>query len=340
MTRTITTPMGRMARPVALVLALAALACGGDKPKPTVTTTEAHGSTPVAPPVATPVVVSAPAPAFESAEGAYKAGDFKVAAEMYKTVVDSAPSDAFGQYMLGLSSWKAGDFTGAKDAFDKSIELDPKFAKAYFNEARVLLDLKRAPEALEMIAKGREIDSTSPDGLRLTARAKIASGDIDGGIATYRELLTNNGTDAWGLSNYGMLLFERDEFDSALGPLARAVQLRPTSPVFQNNLGMALEKAGHPVAALHRYQLAVENDSTYVKAVKNVERLQTTVTDSTAAAEVDVTAIAEQFRLQVRVVEDAGGGAEGVSNSTRACGGKYGSRSASGNRAYGRPRRG
>jgi tetratricopeptide (TPR) repeat protein len=299
MTRTITTPMGRMARPVVIVLALAALACGGDKPKPTVTTTEAHGSTP-APAVATPVVVSTPAPAFESAEGAYKAGDFKVAAEMYKTVVDSTPDDAFGQYMLGLSSWKAGDFKGAKEAFDKSIELDSTFAKAYFNEARVLLDLKRAPEALEMIAKGRAIDSTSPDGLRLTARAKIASGDIDGGMATYRELLTGNETDVWGLSNYGMLLLESGQFEDALGPLARVVQLRPGSPVFQNNLGMALEKAGHPVAALHRYQLAVENDSTYVKAVKNVERLQTTVTDSSAIAEVDVVAIAEQFRLQVQ----------------------------------------
>ena len=300
MTRTITTPMGRMARPVALVLALAALACGGDKPKPTVTTTEAHGSTPVAPPVTTPVAVSAPAPAFESADGAYKAGDFRVAAELYKTQVDSAPSDAFGQYMLGLSSWKAGDFTGAKEAFDKSIELDSTFAKAYFNEARVLLDLKRVPEAIEMIAKGRAIDSTSSDGWRLTARAKIASGDVDGGIATYRELLMRDETDVWGLSNYGMLLFERGEFDSALGPLARAVQLRPTAPVFLNNLGMALEKAGHPVAALHRYELAVEHDSTYVKAVKNVERLQATVSDSTAAAEVDVTAIADGFRQTVQ----------------------------------------
>jgi Flp pilus assembly protein TadD len=215
MTRTISTPMGRMARPVLIVLALAALACGGDKPKPTVTTTEAHGSTP-APAVATPVVVSTPAPAFVSAEGAYKAGDFKVAAEMYKTVVDSTPDDAFGQYMLGLSSWKAGDFKGAKEAFDKSIELDSTFAKAYFNEARVLLDLKRAPEALEMIAKGRAIDSTSPDGLRLTARAKIASGDIDGGMATYRELLTGNETDVWGLSNYGMLLLESGQFEDAL----------------------------------------------------------------------------------------------------------------------------
>jgi tetratricopeptide (TPR) repeat protein len=314
MTRTIhtPTPMGRVARPFVAVLALAALACGGDKSKSTVTQAEAHGVTAV-PAITPPTAVKdregsgnvpAAPPTFETAGAAYKAGDFRVAAELYKTKVDSAPDDAFGQYMLGLSSWKAGDFTGAKAAFDKSIELDPKFAKAYFNEARVLLDLQRAPEALEMIGKGREIDSTSSDGWRLTARAKVASGDVEGAMATYRELLMRDDTDAWGLNNYGMLLFDRGEFDSALGPLARAVQLRPTAPVFLNNLGMALEKSGHPVAALHRYELAVENDSTYVKAVKNVERLKAIVTDSTVAAEVDVDALAEQFRLKVRSWKD------------------------------------
>ncbi len=295
MTRTIHTP-------TLIVLALAALACGGDKPKPTVTSAEAHGVTTL-PPATTPVAVTAPesaAPAFESAEAAYKAGDFRAAAGMYKTQVESTPDDAFDHYMLGLSSWKAGDFNGAKEAFDKSIELDPKFAKAYFNEARVLLDMQRAPEALELITKGREIDSASSDGLRLTARAQMQSGDIDGSMKTYRDLLTRDETDAWGLNNYGMLLVDRGEFDDAIGPLARAVQLRPTAPVFLNNLGIALEKAGHPVAALHRYQLAVQSDSSYVKAVKNVERLTPTVSDTTAAAEVDVVAIAEQFRLKVK----------------------------------------
>jgi len=303
MTRTIHTPMGRMARPVALVLAVAALACGGHKSKATVATAEAHGVTPVAPvtPTATAEVRTPAPPAFESGDAAYKAGDFKAAAEMYKTTLDSAPDDAFGQYMLGLSSWKAGDFTAAKAAFDKSIALDSTFAKAYFNEARVLLDMKRPSEALEIIEKGRTIDSTSPDGLRLVARAKADGGDIEGAKATYRELLTRDETDAWGLNNYGMLFFEKGEISDALGPIARAVQLRPTAPVFLNNLGMVLESMGCPVAALHQYELAVQSGSGYVNAVKNVDRLKGTMTDSTAVTdEVDVKALAEQFRLKVQ----------------------------------------
>jgi tetratricopeptide (TPR) repeat protein len=295
MTRTIPTPL-------VAVLAFAALACGGDKPKATVTSAEAHGVTPVT--AVTPPTNVDPrtvtTPAFESADAAYKAGDFKVAAELYKTRVDSAPDDAFGQYMLGLSSWKAGDFKGAKAAFDKSIELDSTNAKAYFNEARVLLDMKRVPEAVAVIEKGRAIDSTSSDGFRLIARAKADGGDTEGALATYRQLLVRDETDAWGLNNYGMLFFHRAEIADALGPVARAVELRPTAPVFLNNLGMVLEALGYPVAALHRYELAVQNDSTYVKAVKNVDRLKPAVTDSTLVDEVDVKALADQFRLKVQ----------------------------------------
>ena len=297
MIRTIHIPMGRLARPAVAVLVLAALACGGHK-KATVTEAEAHGVTPVAP-EARPVVETR-TPAFENADAAYKAGDFKAAAELFRTKVDSTPEDAYTQYMLGLSSWKAGDFESAKKALDKSIELDSAFAKAYFNEGRVLLDMKRPSEALEMIEKGRAIDSTLPDGLRLTARAKADGGDIEGAKMVYRELITRDETDAWGLNNYGMLLFAQGDVADALGPVARAVQVRPTSPVFLNNLGMVLETLGDKVAARHQYELAVQNDSTYVKAVKNVDRLTGTLSDSTAVEEVDVKAVAEQFRLLVQ----------------------------------------
>jgi tetratricopeptide (TPR) repeat protein len=206
--------------------------------------------------------------------------------------------------MLGLSSWKAGDFTGAKEAFDKSIEMNPKFAKSYFNEARVLLDMKRAPEALELIQEGRTIDSTSPDGVRLKARAQSETGDIDGAMKTYRDLLVRDDADTWGLNNLGVLLLNRGESVDALGPLARAVQVKPTAPLFQNNYGMALERSGYKVAALRHYEEAVRNDSTFTKAMKNAQRLRGAVTDTTVKEEVAVSDQAEAFRQKVKTWKD------------------------------------
>jgi tetratricopeptide (TPR) repeat protein len=302
------TPMGRknLARILSLALPVALIACGGDEPASGVPEAVARtvASASVTPATAVEIktlggTVPTP-PTYESASDAYKGGDFRAAAVMYRSAVVTTPEDVHGQYMLGLSSWKSGDFSGAKEAFDKAIALDPRFAKAYFNQARVLLDLKRAPEALEMIEKGRAIDSTSSDVWRLTARARAESGDVDGAIATYRDLLGRNEADSWGLNNLGMLLLQRGDVEGSLGPLARAVQVQPTAPLFLNNLGMALERSGHPVAALRRYELAVQHDASYVKAVRNVERLKGLVTDSTLVDEVNVKALAEQFRQTVR----------------------------------------
>ena len=311
MTRVTRVPNFTLAATLLVALPFAAIACGGDsasvisdaearelgtrsvveEPK-----TPVERETPVAPTERKPDVRT-----FETAYDAYTAGEYRVATAMYRTNVDSSPDDAHGQYMLGLASWKAGDFVAAKEAFDKSIAIDPAFVKAYFNQARVLLDLDRAPEALEVIQMGRTIDSASPEGLRLVARAQAEGGDIYGAVLTYRGLLGRDETDVWGLNNLGMLKLESGDVEGALGPLARAVQVKPTAPVFLNNLGMALERSGHPVAALNRYELAVLHDSTYHKAVANVERLKALVTDSVRVDEVDVSEIAERFRQEVQL---------------------------------------
>ena len=299
----------RVSRTAIFALPFAIVACGGDK-STAISTAEAKSPVPVTPAARLTTVTNgtsvAPTGTYENGEAAFKAGKYHDAAEMYKVRVETKPTDANGFYMLGLSSWKAGDFGGAKDAFDKSIELNPAFAKSYFNEARLLLDMKRAPEALELIEKGRAIDSTSSDGVRLKARAESEGGNVEGAMQTYRDLLVRDDADTWGLNNLGVLLLDRGEFTDALGPLARVVQVKPTAPVFQNNFGMALERSGHNVAALRHYEEAVRNDSTFTKAVKNVERLRGVVTDTTAKEEVNVNDLAEAFRQKVKAWKEFG----------------------------------
>jgi tetratricopeptide (TPR) repeat protein len=275
----------------------------GSNGTPVVQTTPAEPLVPVSNKTA-PVSVGgtgvSSVPTYNTGADAYKAGRYRDAAEMYKVHVGASPTDAQGYYMLGLSTWKAGFLKDAKDAFDKSIELNPKFSKSYFNQARVLLDMKRAPEAFEMVDRGLGLDSNSSDGWRLKARAQSEKGDVEGAMMTYKELLIRNDADAWGLNNFGSLLIQKGEFHDAIGPLSRAVQVQPTSPLFQNNLGMALERSGFKVVALRHYELAVKNDSMFTKAVKNAERLKGVLPDSAKTVEIDVPGVAEQFRLQVK----------------------------------------
>ena len=59
------------------------------------------------------------------------------------------------------------------------------------------------------------------------------------------------------MNNLGLIYIQQDRSDDALLPLARAVELRSNSPVFQNNLGTALERTGHVAAAKQAYEAAV-----------------------------------------------------------------------------------
>lgn len=303
-----------------VIVPFALAACGGDKadakpvasvkvtdtratqPPPPTTIAKLASNTATGGTIGRPMVDITTMPAtYENANDVFKAGHYPEAADMFEKYVASKPNNAFGFYMLGLSSWKAGDLDRAKDAFDKSIDINPMYVKSYFNQARVLIDLKRAPEALEQVEKGLALDSSSADGWRLKARAQAATGDVDGAQQTYRDLLVRNDEDTWGLNNLGVLMLDSGDYEDALGPLARVVQLKPTAPLFQNNFGMALERSGYPVAALHHYERAIRDDSGYTKAVINVERLRGIVTDTTVADEVTVQDLAEAFRLKVKM---------------------------------------
>jgi len=304
--------MSRAVAATLVALPFALVACSsGETSASTVAVAEARTvapemkvDTPAVPEPVPPGAGVLATPAVTTPIESYNAGRYREAMVMYKELVDANAADAHSYYMLGLSSWKAGDFAGAREAFDKTITLDPHFVKGYFNQARVLLDLQRAPEALEMVGKGLAIDSSSADGWRLMARAQAAAGDDEGAMTTYRTLLVRDDSDVWGLNNLGVLLLDRGAFEEAMGPLSRAVQVRPTSPLFRNNLGMALERSGHMVAALRQYEEGVRHDSSFAKAVRNATRLTEAGVKSTGSEEVAVADLAERFRQVVKGWKD------------------------------------
>src|SRR5439155_24627301 len=283
-------------------------ACGGgETPKPPADQVQTSSSATTVTPASGPTSAREIAPAtptpvsYENAESAFKAGDYGEAKRLFKTYTDAKPDNVWGWYMLGLSSWKSGSLNEAEVAFDTAIAKDPKHVKSLLNSARVLMDLGRDGEALERVKAARAVDSTSAEAVRLLARAHHRLGHAGLAVDAYRLALTGDERDVWAMNNLGMLYIEQHDPTSALGPLARAVQLRPASPIFQNNLGMALELTGHLVEARSAYDAAVKADSTYTKGQANAKRLGDVVIDPGKTPTIDVKDLAETFRLQVKM---------------------------------------
>lgn len=285
----------------------ALLACG-DSPKP-VTTSSVGATTPSVrtAPAAIPAGMPATAPVtitFADGETAYRAGRYEDAANRFAEYSERHPANAGAEYMLGLSAWKSGDLKGARAALDRSIALDPRNVKALLNSARVLLDLGKTDEALDRVNSVLAIDSTSAVARRLQGRALHGSGDAEGAIDAYLSALAIDERDVWSLNNLGLVYIEQGRNDEALLPLSRAVELQPRAPVFQNNLGIALERTGHIAQATEAFEAALESDSSYTRAAVSLARVQSR-SDSRETGTIDLKELAQNFTLQIRMLRDS-----------------------------------
>jgi predicted Zn-dependent protease len=251
----------------------------------------------------TPPVVDATTAnvSYADAGKAFHGGKYDEATRLFAGYTAGHPDNPWGHYMYGLSAWKSGDNDRAIQAFDEALRLDPNHRKSLLNSARVLLESGKAEEALSRIDRAQALDSLSSEGLRLLGRAQYELSRVPQAIDAYQRALALDDRDAWAMNNLGLIYIQQERSEEALGPLARAVQLRGDVPIFQNNLGQALERSGHEAAARHAYSSALEVDSAYAKAAASLTRLGGPLEDAMAdsAQTVDLAAISEEFQAQI-----------------------------------------
>jgi predicted Zn-dependent protease len=310
--------------PVIALISLAAACKDSDQSRTTSTTSGAV-------PTVSATTVSAPAeePAvtpvsYEGAESVFSEGRYPEAAQLFAAYTGTHPENPWGHYMLGMSAWRAGDREQAMSAFDQALRLDSTHRKSLFNSGRVLLETGRAKEALERIQKALNQEQTSNEGLRLLGRASYETGNVDSAIQAYHRALAIDERDVWSMNNLGLIYIQQERSSEAIPPLARAVELRSNSPVFQNNLATALERSGYPTAAAQAYEAALAADSTYAKASVGLARV-TGGGQQPESTSVDLAALSRGFQDQIetwRLTATVQDSAEAVSDSVLISGGE------------------
>lgn len=80
-----------------------------------------------------------------------------------KKFYEADPSDTFCTYGLAMECDKLGRGAEALEWLMKTIELDGDYAYAFYQQARILRDLDRVPEAVVVIERGIEAAQRSGD---------------------------------------------------------------------------------------------------------------------------------------------------------------------------------
>jgi tetratricopeptide (TPR) repeat protein len=213
-------------------------------------------------------------PSFLDAEEAFQAADYTLAARRFTRYSEAHPGNPWGHYMLGLSQWRDGRLDAAETALARSLELNPDFAKARRNLARVLMSGARHEAALTVLQAAGEVDLALAEHQRLLGRALHNLDRPDEALTAYAAALAVDPTDAWALNNLGLILVEGERFEDALSAFALAADLDPNNAIFLNNLGVVLERRGFGGQASEAYRQALELDGEHDRARASLARVE------------------------------------------------------------------
>lgn len=236
---------------------------------------------------------------YADAESVFTMGKYEEAKELFGVYVERKPENAFGHYMLGLSAWKSGDLDGAIVALVRSYELSPENAKTVLNLTRVLLEQGRPGDALEYGKKALDLDPEDGGVYRVLGNVYSDLSQPDSAEGAYRVALSKDTQDAWTMNNLGLLLIRAGRYEESLPPLATAVELKPDVAVFQNNLGVALERTSHPFEAAEAYRAAVGTAGGHGKAEVSLARIEE-IAAEVGPRPIDLTELARTFEESLK----------------------------------------
>ncbi len=177
-------------------------------------------------------------------------GKLDEATTAFQFCVQAKPDMKECWYNLGIAFGRRRDFASEAKAYERALELDPKYARAHFNLAVSCEDLGRQGDALRHYDAAIAYDPTA--------------------------------LDAW--LNRSMLQLSMEKFDDAIAGFEHAIGMQPDNAESYYNLAQAVQVKGGRLQepqrtqllrrAVSHYQQCVQKDPKHHRALYNVGVVQ------------------------------------------------------------------
>ena len=166
-------------------------------------------------------------------------------------------TSAEGLYNSGLIFLWAGDYEESLPYFEKAIEIDPHYAKAYFQIGYCNANLGRYPEAIDAFKQAIRI---KPDYAEAYYNLGVAYGKLGRNteaIDAYKQAIHIKLDYVEAHNNLGFAFANLGRYPEAIDAFKQAISIKPDYAEAYNNLGVAYGKLGRNTEEINAYKQAI-----------------------------------------------------------------------------------
>ena len=187
--------------------------------------------------------------------------DVKRAAERVEAVLIKNPNSALAQVLYArIATLSAGDFTGAQQALQRALNVNPRLSSAYVLQAALALrnmDIARADAALE---RALSINPVDLEALSVRAAARFLDDDPRGFAEQERRVLEYNPMYGRFYSIVSEYAEWEHRYPEIIGMLRRGLKIDPQDAAARASLGLGLLRMGDERAGLAELRKAWKRD--------------------------------------------------------------------------------
>lgn len=184
--------------------------------------------------------------------------------------IETPSQQSYSHFNKANELAELGRFSEALAELEKSLELNPYYAKAYNDMGYILFKTDKSEEAVTYFNKAMELDPGYASACNNLGFVLESQGKIEDAESRYRRALEIDPALTGALCNMGNLLRSQGKLDEAISHYRKALEIKPYLTEAQSNLGVAFQLKGDIDEAISCFYQALEIDNDYVPAHYNL----------------------------------------------------------------------
>jgi tetratricopeptide (TPR) repeat protein len=144
----------------------------------------------------------------------------------------------------GITRHQTGDFRGAAESYGKAIEIDPKFAAAFYFRGNAYAALNDLKAAISEHTKAIRIEPKFADALTNRGMLMRETGNFDGAVSDFSRVIKLNKKDAHALYQRGLSYLGKGDFRRAIADFTQVIKIGPEFSEVYAQRALAYSRSG------------------------------------------------------------------------------------------------